>query len=158
MALICNFLYISKNFYFFSYYLLIQFDYIANEDIILPTQRLWHNGFIVLKIIMVFCPLIDCTNKLIYQKHYKLLFPLKSNKIPINFEGRNFSKANYLKLISYLILALIGAIFDGSVAPMLDIVIDQNSNSTPLFKCINETECDISNTTIIYKCLYHIEN
>lgn len=46
-------------FYFFSFYLLIQFDCIAIEEMILPTQRLWHNSFIILKIIMMFALLID---------------------------------------------------------------------------------------------------
>ncbi len=96
----------------------------------------------------------DLSYKLILRDYWKLLFPLKS----LTNNERDLNKLNYIKLLLPFLISLIAAFFDGSVATFLDIIIDQNSNSTHLFQCVDGTECHICNATTIYQCLYHIPN
>ncbi len=81
---------------------------------------------------MMFALLIsfyDLSYKLILRNYWKLLFPLRS----LTNNERNLNKLNYIKLLLPFLISLIAAFFDGSVATFLDIIIDQNSNSTHLF-------------------------
>ncbi len=100
---IFSLIFLIKNFIPYGYYLIKQFDCLAMQNKINPTQIVWHNTSFIIRMILMSFLLINFMWNFIYKGFWEHLVPFKEG---LNSK-RYFSYKTFIVLSSFVLAAIL---------------------------------------------------